>query len=122
MAKKSVKIRTREVDLYVTPDSFTSFFRRFRGEKSELDLEGIAELRQLLSKEKARILYIIKNSNPSSIYALAKLLKRDFKSVREDVKLLEKFGFLTLTEEIKGKRRRLKPVLAIDKLQISLNF
>lgn len=121
MAKKSAP-KTRTVELYITPSSFTSLFRRFRGEKSEYDFEGITELRQLISNEKARILYVIKNQNPDSLYTLAKMLKRDFKSVRQDVKLLEKFGFLTLKEESKGKRRKLKPSVVIDKLQISLNF
>ncbi len=120
MAKKQAK--TRQVELYITSSSFASIFRRLRGEKSDYNFEAISELRQLISNEKARVLYIIKNQNPDSIYSLAKLLKRDFKSVRQDVKLLEKFGFLTLKPETTGNRKKLKPIIAIDKLQISLNF
>ena len=122
MAKKPSQIKTRAIELYINPGSLATIFRRFRGEKSEFDFSGIAELRQLLSNEKARLLYVVKNQKPGSIYDLAKLLKRDFKSVSKDVRLLEKFGFITLTPETKGKRKKLKPVIAIDKLQISINF
>jgi len=119
---KKTQLKTRSVELYITASSFSSIFRRLRGEKSDFDFEGISELRQLISNEKARLLYIIKNQQPDSIYNLAKIVKRDFKSVRQDVKLLEKFGFIVLKPETKGKRKKLKPVIAIDKLQVSLNF
>ena len=122
MAKNPKQVKTRAVELFITPSSFSTIFRRLRGEKSEFDFEGIAELRQLISNEKARILCVIKNKQPDSIYDLAKTLKRDFKSVRQDVKLLEKFGFLTLKQQIKGKRKKLKPILLIDKLQVSISF
>ena len=89
-----------------------------------LAAHNVKELRQLLSDEKARILATIRNKKPQSLYKLAKVLGRDFKAVRGDVKLLEKVGFIKLVHDRdpKTKKKRLKPVLALDKLQIIVEF
>lgn len=89
--------------------------------------QGVPELpvqafRQLLSDEKARVLHALAVNKPNSIYALARFLERDFKAVREDVRLLESFGLVKLVKEKSGKRERLKPVLAVDKLEISFSM
>ena len=119
MAKKK---KTRIINLYVTPGAFASIFKRLRGDKSEYDFSGLQDLRQLLSNEKAKVLNTIKDKNPESIYQLAKLLGRDFKAVSHDVKILERFGFIELKPATKGKRKKLKPVMAIDSLQINIGF
>lgn len=116
------KQRTRIVNLSVTPGTFASLFKRLRGKSTEYDFSQITELRQLLSNEKAKILHTIQTHNPDSIYKLARVLGREFKSVREDIKVLEKYGFIELKAESKGNRKRLKPLLAIDALQININF
>ena len=119
MARK----KTRTVNLYITPTSFSSLFKRFSGKKvEEFDFSDLAELRQLLSNERAKILYVIKTKNPDSIYHLSKLVKREFKSVLKDVRILEKFGFLSLVNEKKGNRRKLKPKVEIDELKIIVGF
>lgn len=116
MAKKT----TKNINLSIESGTFTGIFRRLRGEKRGYDFSSISALRQLLSNERARLLHTIKTENPSSIYHLAKLLGRDFKSVRQDVRLLEKFGFLELESERKGKREMLKPILTTDTLNITI--
>jgi predicted transcriptional regulator len=114
--------KTKDIELVVESGTFTSFFRKITGDHKEHDFEDITTLRRLLSNEKARILHAIKTKKPSSMYGLAKLLKRDFKSVNDDVKLLKKFGFVELISEKTGKRARLKPVLAVDSLQINVKI
>jgi len=116
------KKKTRIVNLYVTPGAFASIFKRLKGDRSDYDFSALGDLRLLLSNEKAKILNIIKDKKPGSIYQLAKILGRDFKAVSQDIKLLEKFGFIELKEEKKGKRRKLKPEMAIDNLQINISF
>lgn len=113
---------TRNITLNISSGSFSGIFRRLRGKKGEYNFSGISTLRQLLSDERARILHTIKIKNPHSIYSLAKILGRDFKSVRQDVKLLEKFGFLELETDRRGKREMLKPVLAVDSVVITVNL
>jgi predicted transcriptional regulator len=116
MAKKT---KIRYVDVNVSKDSFVS---KLTGAKKSHDFSDVKLLRNLLSNEKARILHFLKIENPRSIYALAKGLKRDFKSVREDIRVLERFGFIEFHSEKTGKREALKPVLAIDKLEIKINI
>jgi len=119
MAKKQ---RTRIVNLYITPNAFASIFKRLRGDRSDFDFSGLVDLRQLLSNEKAKILNVIKNQKPESVYKLSKFLGRDFKSVRDDIKVLEKYGLIELKPEKAGNRNRLKPLMAIDSLQINIGF
>ncbi len=78
--------------------------------------------RQLLSDEKARIIHAISSKKPVSVYALAKLLGRDFKAVRQDIRLLEQFGIVRLLREKSGKRQRARPVLAEKKIEISFEM
>lgn len=116
------KTKTRIINLYITPGAISSIFKILRGDKSDYDFSSLEDLRKLLNNEKAKILNVIKNQNPGSLYALAKLLKRDFKSVKDDVSLLQKFGFIDLKPGSKGKRKFLKPEIAIENLQINISF
>ena len=115
-------METRNINLSIESGGFTGIFRRLRGKKKKYDFSEISGLRQLLSNERARLLYTIKNKEPNSIYNLAKLLKRDFKSVRQDIRLLEKFGFIELDTAKKGRREMLKPLLIVDKVNISIEI
>lgn len=84
----------------------------------EYDFSGISALRQILSNEKSRILDVIKSQNPSSIYDLTKKLGRNFKSVSDDIKLLERFGFIELVEEKTKNRIRHKPIIVVDTITV----
>ncbi len=120
MSKKP-KSKTRDITLTENDGLFIPYFKKKKKEKKDYDFESLAALRQLLSNEKARLLNVIKNHNPGSIYELAKKLGRDFKSVRDDVKLLERFGFIDLVAEKTGNRQKLRPVVTIDSLNITLH-
>ena len=115
MSKKNT---TRTINIQISQNAFTTIFKRFVGEKKDYEFSGLEDLRKILSNEKARILYVVKHNKPVSIYNLASILKRDFKSVQQDVKLLEKFGFIELIKEHHGRRKMLKPILTINTLQV----
>ncbi|RMD67079.1 hypothetical protein D6817_02555 [Candidatus Pacearchaeota archaeon] len=118
MAEKSL---TREVVIVEEGGAFGLPLKRF-GRKPKYDFEALSLLRRLLSKEKAKMLHTIKTEKPKSLYHLAKLLKRDFKSVMQDIKLLERFGFVEMVAERSGKRERLRPVLAINTLKLTIKI
>ena len=118
MASKK-RTKTRYVEVNVGSKNFVS---KLIGEKKSHDFSDIKLLRNLLSNEKSRILHVLKSKNPRSIYELAKILGRDFKSVREDIKVLERFGFIEFHAEKTGNRESLKPVLVIDSLQIQIEI
>lgn len=115
MASKKTKTRYLEVD--TSPGGFVS--KLVSGK--DPNFSDVTLLRQVLSDEKARILLALKEKKPQSIYGLAKLLGRDFKSVKEDLKVLEKFGFIEYHSVKTGKREAHKPVLTINRVQIILN-
>lgn len=115
------KTKTREITIVDEGNAFNALLKRFTGEE-ELDFKGLSSVRQLLSNEKARVLHTIKTKKPKSIYELAKVLKRDFKSVKEDIKILENFGFIEMVAEKTGNRERHKPVLIIDSMHIYIKL
>ena len=118
--KMPSRTKIRDITIVNNSGAFGGFFKKYSGAKEEYDFGGLSVLRQLLSNEKARILHVIKSKKPGSIYELSKILKRDFKSVNEDIKLLDKFGFIDLISEKTGKRERLKPIVVVDSININL--
>lgn len=115
------KTKTREITIRESKGAF-SLFKKQGHSKQDFDFEGIQALRQILSNEKARILSVIKYQNPRSIYDLAKKLDRGFKSVNDDIKLLERFGFIELIEEKTKNRIRHKPELIVDTITIHVKI
>ncbi len=117
--KAKPRVKIREITITQSKGVF-SIFKRGKTAKKDYDFSGVLALRQLLSNEKARILHVIKTQNPSSIYDLAKKLGRGFKSVSDDIKLLERFGFIELIEEKTKKRIRHVPKIVVDTVTIHL--
>jgi predicted transcriptional regulator len=112
---------TREITIKESKGAF-SLFKKTSKTQGEYDFSGISALRQLLTKEKARILDIIKNEKPTSLYDLAKKLGRNFKSVHDDIKLLERFGFIELVEEKTKNRIRHRPKIIADIVTIHIKI
>lgn len=112
---------TREIIIKESKGSFLPF-KNSKSKNKQYDFSGISELRQLLRNEKARILQVIKNQKPDSLYDLSKKLNRSFKSVYQDVKLLERFGFVELIEEKIKNRTRHKPRIITDDITIHLKI
>ena len=115
------KTKTREITIRESKGAF-SIFKSPGVSKDSYDFSGILALRQLLSNEKARIIDAIKTQKPISIYDLAKKLGRGFKSVNDDIKLLERFGFVELIEEKTNKRIRHRPQLVVDNITINIKI
>jgi predicted transcriptional regulator len=111
-------IKTRTITIKEKEGTFSTLFKL----KSSKKPTGIETLRQLLSNEKARLIHIAKTKKPESIYKLAKLLGRDFKAVRHDIKLLEEFGFIELVSSHKQGRERLQPVIDADQIVITIHI
>lgn len=115
------KQKTREITITQSKGAL-SIFKKTSTSKKDYDFEGLSVLRRLLSNEKARILHTIKTKSPTSIYDLAKKLGRSFKSVSDDIKLLERVGFIELIEEKTKKRIRHKPKIVVDTITIHIKI
>jgi predicted transcriptional regulator len=115
------KTRVREIRIRESKGSF-DFFQKQGISKKEYDFGGLTALRQLLSNEKARILDVIKNQKPNSIYELAQNLNRPFKAVFDDLKLLERFGFIDFVKEKRKNRICHRPEIAVEKIVIEVKI
>lgn len=113
MSKKETKTRYFELNT----NEF-GFIPKFFGAKKEFDFSDLETLRKLLSNEKSRILYTLKNEKITSIYSLSKKIKRDFKSVYEDLKFLEKLGFIEFHSGKVENKEKLIPVLLTNRIEL----
>lgn len=113
------KTKTKEITIVESKGTF-SIFKKQGTSKEDYDFSGLLALRQVLSNEKARMINVIKLQKPISIYDLAKKLNRGFKSVNDDIKLLEHFGFIELIKEKTKNRTRYRPEVIIDNILINI--
>lgn len=113
--------KTREITIKESKGAFR-ILKDSKISKKDYDFEGLLALRQLLNNEKARMIHVIKHQKPHSIYNLSKKLERPFKAVIDDIKLLERFGFIELVREKTKKRVRHKPEVVVDNIVISVKI
>ena len=114
-------MKTKTINISLENGTFRGFIKKIIGGKEYNDLD-ISRVRKLLSNERARMIYTIKMNQPHSIYQLAKLLDRDFKTVRDDLRILESFGIIDLVVKHEGKRESLVPVLNVEQLNIQISL
>ncbi len=69
---------------------------------------SIEAARNLLTPRRLALLRVIRRKRPSSIYQLAKMLKRDLKNVQDDLRLLEEYGLVRTTKGRGAGRRAVK--------------
>lgn len=96
-----------------------------RGEKVRpkevISFANIEVFRRFFTENRLNLLKVIKKEKPESIYTLAKLVKRDFKNVHQDLQILKDFGLVELTKDQKNKKR-LKPSLLYSGLNLHFSF
>lgn len=103
---------------------FAETYEKLRkGEKvkkrEELSFNSMETLRSILTEKRIELMRIIKKRNPESIYELAKEADRDLKSVNTDIDLLKGLGLVTL-EEINTGRKKMKPIVEFDRLNVEI--
>jgi len=76
--------------------------------------------RRVMTPERLKVLHVIREKRPKSIYELAKLLDRDRRNVIKDLEMLEMLGLVEFEEEKHGKRRSRKPVVPYDEIEVSI--
>jgi predicted transcriptional regulator len=70
--------------------------------------ESMQAVRKFLTDKRLEVWRTIRDRKPASISELAKILKRDFKSIHSDVMLLESIGLIKLKKH-KGQRGDVQP-------------
>ncbi len=81
--------------------------------------DNIEVMRKVFTEERLRILKTIKKQHPSSIYELAKKLKRNIKNVSDDVNFLKDVGLIELKKTTEG-RAKSTPSVNYDKILLEI--
>jgi predicted transcriptional regulator len=82
--------------------------------------ESMQAVRKFLTDKRLEVWRTIRDRKPGSITELAKMLKRDFKSIHSDVMLLESIGLIKLKKH-KGQRGDVQtPVALVSELILSV--
>ena len=97
VGKIKIDRKKAEKTIIVTPETFAKIF----------------------SPEKIKLMLKVKRENPESIYQLAKELDRKYESVYRDIKLLEGFGIIKLTEKDKKMIPHIDEPITIPQLVAS---
>jgi predicted transcriptional regulator len=119
MKVKKIKIGIKDVKS-VLEDFVKTGEAIERGEKVKKEtgiyFTSLEAFRKAFTPKRLELLHIIKTKKPSSINELARFAKRDIKNVADDVKHLERIGFIVIEE---GKRRS-TPVVKYDKINLEI--
>jgi predicted transcriptional regulator len=84
-----------------------------------LYFENLEAMRKVLTENRLNILKIVKKEHPSSIYELAKMLKRDVKNTFDDIQFLANVGLVELKKTKEGRERN-TPIVNYDKILLEI--
>jgi predicted transcriptional regulator len=89
--------------------------------REEVYFTSIEAARNLLTPHRLALLRTVRSSRPGSIYALAKMVGRDLKNVQNDLRLLEAYGLIRMTDGTRsGKRRVRVPQAVFDQIELKI--
>jgi len=81
--------------------------------------DSIDTMRAVLTNKRLQILKVIREQKPSSVYELAKILRRDLKNINQDLKLLSDIGLVTL-EKTETDKKRVIPHVDYSKILLEI--
>jgi len=123
-------MRVKHLNLKVEPKA--KFFDRVAKKLSAIDkgrmpgsleenlsFESLEAFRKILTPKRMELLRLIRHERPSSLYALAKLARRDLKNVRDDIALLKKLGLVDLRSD-RNVRAVVIPRVNYDELKVAI--
>ena len=124
-----MKVKNMRICIRSLRDSLQLFGEAYetlqRGEKviprHELAFPDAEALRTVLTNRRLELLHIIRRQSPPSVYALAHLVDRDLKSVNTDLRVLVNLGLVEL-EHIQEARKKVKPIVTYDKLNVEIQL
>lgn len=122
MKRKSVKIGVRSVkgvlNDFVKTGNMIEAGKQVKGEKA-IYFESIKGFRKALTPMRLSLLHLIKEKQPESIQCIARLAKRDIKSITVDITILESLNLIDL-ERKKVGRKEVTPRVEYDTIELSI--
>jgi predicted transcriptional regulator len=93
---------------------------KVRKKKPGIYFESLEVMRKAITHERVKILKVIKDKHPQSIYELAKLLGRNLKNVADDVHYLAELGLIELEKGKSNGREKTMPLVKYDKILLEI--
>lgn len=94
-----------------------------RGEKvrpsSGVYFASIEGFRKALTPKRLELLHLIKTKHPRSLQELARISKRDIKSIVTDVKMLESLDLIDMKRKKEGRKESM-PTVDYDKIDLEI--
>jgi predicted transcriptional regulator len=84
-----------------------------------LYFENIEDLRKVLTGKRLQLLRAVVERKPDSVNHLARLLKRNYKNVSQDVALLHRLGLLSI-ESSEGNGIARAPTVPYDEIRLTI--
>ena len=94
-----------------------------RGERVKKEkgvyFENIEGFRKALTPKRLELLHLIKERHPESLQALARLAKRDMKSIVTDINILEELDLIDMKRKKEGRRESV-PTVEYDRINLDI--
>jgi predicted transcriptional regulator len=122
MKVKNIKIAVKSEDelFQEVKDVWENLEKGRKVSKHEgLYFENLKAMRKVLTENRLKILKTVKKEHPSSIYELAKLLKRDVKNTFDDIQFLADVGLIELKKNKDGRERN-TPIVNYEKILLEI--
>jgi predicted transcriptional regulator len=91
-----------------------------KGSREEVGFTSIEAARNFLTRERLALLRTIRTRHPGSLYELARMVKRDFKNVQQDIGILERHGLVRISREPRGKRNVKVPQVPFEQISLKI--
>jgi predicted transcriptional regulator len=121
MALKTIRVRLKSVEQALDDaiDAMRAIQSKNRVAKRRGEyFESLAAVRAALTEKRLALVRLVRERKPASVAELARLAKRDFKSVYRDVEALRDLGLIT----IGARRRGVSSPLRSDATEIVLRI
>jgi len=89
-------------------------------EKKIIYIDSLDDLRSLITSGRLKMLSAVRKEKPGSLYALAKLMKKDIKTIATDANMLSNAGLMRLEKYKVGKRKKVRPIVSAKKIDLEL--
>ncbi len=90
----------------------------FSKQEDVIYAESLGAARRLMTSERLRMLVEVKKRRPRSLYELAKMMKKDIKTISTDATILSQAGLMKLEKYNVGKRKKVRPIVSARKIQL----
>ena len=81
--------------------------------------ESVKGFRKAITPKRMELLHLIREKHPKSIQALARIAKRDIKSIVTDIRILTELGLIDIKRKKDGRKESM-PVVDYQKINLEI--